>query len=200
MRGGGKPVIINKCGGKNYIHDGHHRLVLDYFLDHLVLEPNEYKLTYYSAKQYNEINYAEDWVTPYDIVNQVRLPNFAEFKDIALHLKSDNFIRQNWRMYAECRQLYDLYTLARKYDPELYYVKTPTTDSEQDLRLPVGDFYVMVRLRGSNFSLAGGCIYKGKVVTANIPHFNAKWYIQEIYDILSSLLNHGFEGIIPEQV
>lgn len=153
-----KPVVINKTD-REYIQDGHHRLVLNYWTGRLILDSGEYKLAGYKNKEYNQINYAQNWVTPFDITSEVRVPNFFTFKEVALDLKSDKFITQNKWAYTEYRYVHTLSQLAELYSPEVYLRRLAETDSEKALNLPESDLYAFIRLRGTNFVI-GGVTYK----------------------------------------
>ena len=169
--GSAKPIVINACAKKNYIQDGHHRLVVLYWMDTTTLGANQYILTKYSEKEYNEICFEKQWVTPFKLAEHVRVPDFGTFKDVALEKKSEKFIRDNPRLYREYRQHHSLSSFAGQYVPTAYLTKKLTTDSEKALGLPEANLYGLVRLNGSNFTIGGCCKVDGLIHEVRISGF-----------------------------
>jgi len=95
--------------GRIYLHDGHHRSISAYlggrkyfaFEERLIIEWD-------SLDRYNEINPAKGWVTPLDLLKEVRLPDILEFKKEALALSGEfqtEFIRRNRHRYSMKREV-----------------------------------------------------------------------------------------------
>lgn len=172
-----KPVVINRANKKYYIQDGHHRLVLEYWLSNLDQIAN-HRLTNYSAKDYKAINFDEEWVTPFDLEEWVRLPDFIEFKKLALKTRNADWIRASSQVYSEIRRVYGIYDLAKQYSPVVYVRENLETESEKSLALPPSSVYAMVRLENSNMTVAGATMYEGRVITSSLAGCHSRVYFQ----------------------
>jgi hypothetical protein len=73
-------IIINRTeDGKLYIMDGHHRLCGIHFY-YGEVNPSDVIIKDFTYRQINEFNFAVGYLTPFDIMNECRLPYFWEFK------------------------------------------------------------------------------------------------------------------------
>lgn len=62
------------------IHDGLHRSFSIWKAGRKVLLPEEYEIEDWRYEDYNEINFANGWYTPFDPRREVRLPDLNSFK------------------------------------------------------------------------------------------------------------------------
>lgn len=83
----GKPITINRFkDGRHMIHDGHHRC-LAILLNARKLDPREYVVREYNYKDYLDIKFLTEnekwlgWVTPFNVLSEVRVADFGNFKD-----------------------------------------------------------------------------------------------------------------------
>lgn len=67
--------------GKIYIHDGHHRALSIYRAGRDYLYKEEYELEYWNNPYlYDEVNFSAGWVTPFNLMTEIRYPNVLPFK------------------------------------------------------------------------------------------------------------------------
>lgn len=62
------------------IHDGLHRAFSIWKAGRKILLPEEYEFEDWRYEDYNEINFANGWYTPFDPRREVRLPDLSGFK------------------------------------------------------------------------------------------------------------------------
>ena len=168
ISGKSKPIVINTWNKQNYIHDGHHRMVLSYWMGNNFVEPSQYILSKYTNKEYREICFDKNWVTPFDLVNYVRVPDFGTFKDAALKKRSVGFIPDNYNLFRECREVNSLSRLADRYKPVAYIATKAVTEAEKALRLPEADLYGFVKLQNTNMTVGGACKADGNIVESRM--------------------------------
>lgn len=109
------PANISLVDGKYLVHDGHHRLVCQYFsgIEYIT----DYILTEFSAKEYNQINLDVGYVTPFDVWNECRLPDFFKFKEIVLSKNISDieyFVRKYKGYYCEPRRVFSIEQMANE--------------------------------------------------------------------------------------
>jgi len=78
--------IVQFEDGRCYIHDGHHRVAAIYLGGRKYLFGNEYKITKWTYADYLAINLEMGWVTPFDPRFEVRVDDYAYFKDQVKHV------------------------------------------------------------------------------------------------------------------
>lgn len=75
------PLIhIASVHNRLYVHDGHHRILAMHRAGRTYILNEEYTITHYSYDQYTELGLDRGWLTPFDIVNECRLPDFKTYK------------------------------------------------------------------------------------------------------------------------
>lgn len=75
------PLIhIARVDYKYYIHDGHHRILALFRAGRNYLKSDEYEVADYTHSEYAELGLARGWYTPFDLINECRLPNFKDYK------------------------------------------------------------------------------------------------------------------------
>lgn len=90
--------------GKLYIADGHHRVVAIILGGRDYLDFSEFKITKWKYSDYTDINLNVGWVTPFDPRQELRIADYAEYKEALNHIsddKKEEFIRDNKEMYVE---------------------------------------------------------------------------------------------------
>jgi hypothetical protein len=103
--------------GSLYLHDGHHRAASIWIGGRDWLMPEEYEIQDWdSIKKYDEINFASNWVTPLDLINEVRLPDTRIYKrliqDAPTELKTE-LVHSLKHMYATGRVHDNVVDMAR---------------------------------------------------------------------------------------
>eukprot|EP01130_Rhizamoeba_saxonica_P014627 TRINITY_DN640_c0_g1_i9.p1 TRINITY_DN640_c0_g1~~TRINITY_DN640_c0_g1_i9.p1 ORF type:complete len:212 (-),score=29.60 TRINITY_DN640_c0_g1_i9:50-685(-) len=108
-----KPQLIQIAfypDGKMYIWDGHHRVASICLGGRDVIYPEEYEFIYLTYKLTMEVNFDDDYVTPFDPRTEVRIPDFSAFKRKVDKIRkrfSDEaameYICENRQLYAEAR-------------------------------------------------------------------------------------------------
>jgi hypothetical protein len=101
-----------------FVHDGHHRLLAKVLTNHLELCESEYQIVEWKAEDYDRVDFDLGYITPFDIINEVRKPNLYEFKkqvyDLPVQLRMD-YIEKNRHIYCEKRNdLITVYDLSEK--------------------------------------------------------------------------------------
>ena len=102
--------------GSLYLHDGHHRAVSVWLGGRNMLLPNEYEITDWdSIERYAEINMAANWITPVELMSEVRLPDTRIYKRLIQEAKDAdvmNLISELKHMYATKRKHNNIVELA----------------------------------------------------------------------------------------
>lgn len=104
-------------------HDGHHRLVATYLAGRCWLDTDEYVLTDWKYEDYLEVNFEKGWVTPFDPRQEVRLPDFLDFKNRVMAIVATcvesalEYIHQNKDKYATPRSIRTIIELAKEKTP-----------------------------------------------------------------------------------
>ena len=103
-----------------FIHDGHHRAGSILVAGRDYLRGDEYTITKMRYTQYDEINFDVNFVTPFVPSLEVRLSNFADFKNTAVRLfRNDEphravwYIRNNRHLYCKTRTIESVSELVR---------------------------------------------------------------------------------------
>ena len=93
-----------------FVHDGHHRAAAILAGGRTFLREDEYFVRPMRYAQYEQVNFAVQYVTPFAPHSEVRLPDFSEFKrrvldlhDAGRHAEAEAFIRDHRRMYCRPR-------------------------------------------------------------------------------------------------
>jgi len=69
-----------------FVHNGHHRCVAIAFGGRDHLKESEYYVRKWKAGDYDVVNFDAGYVTPFDLYNEVRLADFAKYKEFASRL------------------------------------------------------------------------------------------------------------------
>ena len=98
--------------GTLFIHDGHHRIGSILAAGRDYLREDEYTITKMQHTQYDEINPNANFVTPFVPLREVRLSDFADFKNTAIRLfrlgkphDAVFYIRNNRKLYCKKRTI-----------------------------------------------------------------------------------------------
>lgn len=67
--------------GELFIADGHHRIMAIKIAGREFLYEDEFQVKDWSYEEYKEINFEENWVTPFDPRTHFRYPDFLQFKN-----------------------------------------------------------------------------------------------------------------------
>ncbi len=87
-------IVITKFeDGKLYIRDGHHRVKAIYNC-RPYLHWSEYRIEEHKYEDFCTLNPEAGWVTPFDPRNEIRLPEFHEFKKKAMNLRHHKMLRK----------------------------------------------------------------------------------------------------------
>jgi hypothetical protein len=111
--------IVKFPDEKYMIHDGHHRLVSIYLAGRDFVRKDEYVQKEWDYCDYLKINFENGWVTPFDPIAEIRLPDIYKFKFTALDLSLKNkeeaikFILSNKNLYAKPRTISKVSSLAQ---------------------------------------------------------------------------------------
>lgn len=101
--------------GSNYLHDGHHRCLSIYLGGRKFLHDSEYVCENWTYEAYQEINFDDNWVTPFDVRTQVRLADFKAYKEKAMRLRDKDFVLSNTNCFCKPRNVYSIADLAETY-------------------------------------------------------------------------------------
>ena len=119
--------IIEFPDKKYMTHDGHHRLVSVYLGGRDYIREDEFVIKNWTYDDYLEINFPNNWVTPFDPRTEIRLAEIGKFKKHALDLSKKspeeamNFIASNKSSYAKERNVFTIKCLADLYLKEIQY-------------------------------------------------------------------------------
>ncbi len=119
----GKPqsliLIVVFEDGRLMIHDGTHRCLSAVLAGRRFLLEPEYKVENWSYTQYKNINFNNNWITPFDPLEELRIADLSSFKNKVYELKSleekRNFILNNKHEYCVKRNLFDVVDFSRKF-------------------------------------------------------------------------------------
>lgn len=67
--------------GLLYIHDGHHRVLSMMLAGRKYISKEEYNLKDWEYEEYLEVNFSNNWLTPFDPRVEVRFSEFFNFKN-----------------------------------------------------------------------------------------------------------------------
>lgn len=122
--------IVQFPDGTRMVHDGHHRAIATVLGGRNCLRQDEYILKNWQYSDYENINFENRWVTPFDPKTEIRKADIFEFKNAALRAaeidpkKAVEYILQNKNSYALPRKLFTIEQLAKQfpefYDSEIY--------------------------------------------------------------------------------
>ena len=119
--------IIEFPDKKYMTHDGHHRLVSIFLGGRDYIREDEFVIKNWTYEDYLEINFSNNWVTPFDPRIEIRLAEIGKFKKHALDLsktsvqESIDFIQSNKETYAKKRTVFTVQCLAELYLKEIRY-------------------------------------------------------------------------------
>jgi hypothetical protein len=111
--------IVRFPDDKYMIHDGHHRLVSIYLGGREFIRSDEYVQKEWDYSDYLKINFKNGWVTPFNPIDEIRLPDIYGFKHAAIDLSKVNeaeaikYILSNKQLYAKPRTISKVSSLAQ---------------------------------------------------------------------------------------
>ena len=82
--------------GKQFIHDGHHRIVATVLSGRDYLLPDEFCVTEWRYKDYDVLAAENGWFTPFDPRTHVRLGDFLPYKKMAKDAYARNLLSNAW--------------------------------------------------------------------------------------------------------
>lgn len=90
--------------GKIYIHDGHHRIYSTLFAGRKTLEEDEFLIRDWKYKDYNSVNHATGFYTPFNPRREVRKPDLALYRkfignQVVQGVPPHEIERLAWRAY-----------------------------------------------------------------------------------------------------
>lgn len=100
--------------GRQFIADGHHRIMAIYEAGRRQLHDSEYVIVKWKYKDYTDIHFESKWVTPFDPRLEIRFPDYLAFKkQVYEHLANSQqsaieFILANKHQYAVKRQYFSV--------------------------------------------------------------------------------------------
>lgn len=116
--------------GEYYLHDGHHRALARCLSGSDVLLDGDYIIKEYTYDSFLEINFDVGWVTPFDIRNEVRVPDLSNFKykvfrlyDTLGRTAASKWITRNKHLYTEPRKVRTVKDMCRYNDIKKEYCK-----------------------------------------------------------------------------
>ena len=121
------------------IHDGHHRLVATHLGGRNELYPEEYEIHDWKYEDYNRIDFKLGYITPFDPLTEVRIPNLSAFKKmvwtIAEHDEkvAEQTIEENRLVFSLPRQIRLLPELAQRYDRQIALDELAALGQELDM-------------------------------------------------------------------
>ncbi len=74
--------------GDKYIHDGHHRALSIYMGGREEIYESEYEATRWTYSQYLEVNFGQNWVTPFDPRTEVRIADLKQWKQTVASIRT----------------------------------------------------------------------------------------------------------------
>lgn len=105
-----------------FLHNGHHRCVAIWLGGRFHLEDSEYYIKQWKYEDYDTISFDNQYYTPFDIVNEVRIQNLAPYKTFIKNIIHEfgeemayDVIWQAKPLYATERKLKQVYELANEY-------------------------------------------------------------------------------------
>jgi hypothetical protein len=115
-------VKLSLVEGKLYVHDGHHRLVSAFMRGYASIPESDCHIESLSLEEYDQINYEKGYVTPFNLIEECRQPEFYRFKKMVMnsYLKGGDvntlteIIRNARYMYAEKRIVQSIRELAQR--------------------------------------------------------------------------------------
>lgn len=121
-----RPISITQFEDNRYmLHDGHHRVLSATLAGKNFLNADEYEIIPRTYNMYRSINIDADYVTPFDPLTEVRLPDFFEFKNQAIKIykknpiEGKNFILKNRFIYCKKRSVFTILELAQIFKESL---------------------------------------------------------------------------------
>jgi len=110
--------------GQFYVQDGHHRMCAIVLAGRPFLFEDEYWIEDWKYKQFLEINFDCNWLTPYNPQTEARLPDYKTYKDTVINYKKVSnsnaieFITRNRHLYSCQRQYYHIQAMIDRMDLE----------------------------------------------------------------------------------
>lgn len=92
--------------GKCYIHDGHHRAVGTFLGGRDNFREDEYEITEWKYEDYLDINFENNWLTPFDPRSEMRVPDFFDFKERVWDTYNNQSIQHAYHLIKTRNDLY----------------------------------------------------------------------------------------------
>jgi|SRR5579862_2367371 len=92
--------------GAEYFHDGHHRLLSVWLAGREYLYDDEVEYFDITYAHYHEVNFKTNWLTPFCLKTEIRLPNVHQFKSKVLEMPqniAEKWVRENRNMFCTLR-------------------------------------------------------------------------------------------------
>ncbi len=112
--------IAKFSDGEEFIADGHHRIAAIKLGGRDFLYNDEFQVSKWTYDEYLDINFNQNWVTPFDPRKDFRYPDFLQFKCAvrdALKVSKTHaidYIRSHPHLYLETKRYEDISTLAEE--------------------------------------------------------------------------------------
>lgn len=137
-------LIITNFGDSVFLRDGHHKSVALYHYLSKMGDTNlpitDFEEENYSYQEYDEINFKEKWITPFNPITHVRKHDLNKFKDYVWWLYwnrgedvAKEFILGHKHYYLEDRKVNTVRDLYNKYRTRIMEV---TGEKEDSLGIP----------------------------------------------------------------
>jgi len=113
--------IVRFEDGRYMIHDGHHRVVATWLGGRDYLRGDEFILKHWKYSNYQNINFVNHWITPFDPRNEVRAADISAFKKHVFSImeedpeEAEKFIIDNRFLYVRPRLFTGVADLIDKY-------------------------------------------------------------------------------------
>lgn len=105
-----------------FLHNGHHRCVAIWLGGRFQIEDSEYYIKQWKYEDYDSISFDNEYYTPFNIVNEVRVQNLAPYKTFIKNIIHEfgeemayDVIPCAKSLYATERKLTQVYELANLY-------------------------------------------------------------------------------------
>lgn len=123
-------IKIADFGDRVFVRDGHNRCVALYCYMQNMGEPwlpaKLMEREYYTYAAFQEIDFADNWCTPFNPITQVRKADFKSFKEKAFEIYNKHgrepaelFVLHNQHLYLEERNIHTVKDLYLKYKQQI---------------------------------------------------------------------------------
>lgn len=113
--------------GQMVLHDGHHRAVACFLSGRFHFESSEYEIVKYTYADYAELHPEKGWFTPFDVLKEVRIPDFSLYKEVAREVYDSEgleglrrLVNEYKHYYLEPRRIFTVQELVHEYQEGCY--------------------------------------------------------------------------------